>query len=160
LPAYWTIGVFVAIGAEILSRGGLARAPRSVALLLGTVFAAVALGNMWAGRGAFEARGGYNSAEPFIARVLESTPSNAVLVVPWMYATPLAYAAYVEHRLGKRIVVTGWPEDFTQDYVRWLLARPVVFVSDDPTIAVHDLRIVEPDPLTPAPHFFTAHAIL
>ena len=77
-----------------------------------------------------------------------------------MYATPLAYGAYVERRLGRRIVVTGWPDDYAAYYPAWLADRPIVFVSDDPVINVPGVRVRERRMLTPAPHLFSALAAL
>ncbi len=76
-----------------------------------------------------------------------------------MYDTPLAYAAYVEKSLGRRIVVTGWPEDYSAYYPVWLADRPIVFVSDDPILSVPGLRVREHQLLTPA-HLFSALAAL
>jgi hypothetical protein len=66
----------------------------------------------------------------------------------------------VQHRLGKRVVVTGWPGDYIAYYPSWIVDRPIVFVSDDPVLAVAGLRMRERDLLTPAPHLFSALAVL
>jgi len=117
---------------------------RPVAVLVGTLFLFVAGAGIYANRAAFVQ--GNSSARDVIDRVRAQTPDDAVLVVSWMYATPLAYGAYVEHRLGNRIVLTGWPEDYTQaDYRRWLAKRPVIVLSDDSfqRISGFDLRALD-----------------
>jgi hypothetical protein len=157
LPSYWAIGLFVGVGADLLGRGGLGRAPRALIAVVGGVFVFVAASNIIANRGAFAARDD-RSAQAFIDRIIRQTPSDAIIVAPWMYATPLAYAAYVEHRLGKRIVVTGWPEDYIAYYPGWLAGRPITFISDDPLLAVTGIRVREPSLLSPAPHLFSALA--
>ena len=159
LPSYWAIGVFLVAGAELLARGGLRRAPLAIAVLVGTLFAFVAAGDVYANRGVFW-RAPDTAAGAFVDRVVRETAPNAIVVAPWMYATPLAYAAYVEHRLGKRVVVTGWPSDYIAYYPSWVIDRPIVFVSDDPVLAVTGLRVRERDLLTPAPHLFFAPAAL
>lgn len=155
LPSYWAIALFLGVGADVLARGGLSRAPRALTLVVGGLFAFVAATNISTNRGAFAARGDY-SAQAFIDRVVRETPANAIVVAPWMYATPLAYAAYVQKRLGNRIVVTGWPNDYSAFYPGWIAHRPITFVSDEPILSVSGLRVREGDLLSPAPHLFSA----
>jgi hypothetical protein len=158
LPSYWAIGFFLGAGADVLARGGLARPPRAIVAVVGALFTFVAAGDIYANRGAFAARAD-TSPQAFIDRIVRETPSNAIIVAPWMYATPLAYAAYVELRLGKRIVVTGWPEDYVAYYPAWLVKRPIIFISDAPLLAVSGVRVREPDLLSPAPHLFSARSL-
>ncbi len=68
-------------------------------------------------------------AQAVIATAIKKTPRNAVLISPWLYATPLAYAAYVEHRLGDRIVETSWLVDDAYRVPAWMLRRPVYVVG-------------------------------
>lgn len=49
----------------------------------------------------------YRWGADYIARVRSHTSRNAIVIAPWVYATPLAYAEYVEGSLGDRIVETG-----------------------------------------------------
>ena len=158
LPSYWAIGVFLGAGAEVLARGGLRRAPRSIVAVVAALFAFVAAGNLYAGRAAF-ATTGDRSAQRFVDRILRETPARAILVVPWVYATPLAYAAYVEKRLGDRIVVTGWPQDYNAYYATWITRRPITFVTDDPVVSVDGVRFDPYTSITPAPHLFAARAL-
>jgi hypothetical protein len=51
------------------------------------------------------------SADAIIASVQRSTSPNAVIVTPWWYATPLFYAAYVDHALGNRLIATNVDHD-------------------------------------------------
>jgi hypothetical protein len=159
LPSYWAIALFLGAGADLLARGGLAAAPRALTIVVGGLLLFVAATDVYTNRGAF-ASGHDESAQQFIDRVVRETPSDAIVVAPWMYATPLAYAAYVQHKLGRRIVVTGWPEDYTAYYPAWLTGRPITFVSDDPVINVPGVRVRERSVLTPAPHLFSALAEL
>jgi hypothetical protein len=157
LPSYWAIGLCLGAGADVLARGGLAQAPRALVALVAGLFVFVAGSNIAGNSDAFERVRG-DSAQTFIDRIVRETAPNAILVAPWMYATPLAYGAYVEKRLGKRVVVTGWPSDYIAYYPSWIEDRPIVFVSDDPVLSVVGLRVREPDVLTPAPHLFSAMA--
>jgi hypothetical protein len=159
LPSYWAIGVFLGAGADVLARGGLSRAPRALVAVVGGLFVFVAASDVYVNRGAFS-QSPDDAAAQFVDRVVHETAPDAIVVAPWMYATPLAYAAYVQHRLGKRVVVTGWPGDYIAYYPSWIVDRPIVFVSDDPVLAVAGLRMRERDLLTPAPHLFSALAVL
>jgi len=144
LPSYWTIGVLLGVGADMLARGGMARSPRSIVALIGTLFLFVAGSNIYANRGAFGPPD--YSAQRFIERVRAMTPPNAVLVASWLYATPLAYGAYVEHSLDSRIVLTGWPNDYSNaDYRRWLANRPVIVITDDVTLQMAGFVLNEND---------------
>ena len=158
LPSYWAIGVFLGAGADVLARGGLARPPRAIVAVVAALFVFVAAGNVYADRAAFAATRD-RSAQHFIERIVRETPNRAILVAPWMYATPLAYAAYVEKRLGDRIVVTGWPEDYNAYYAGWIVRRPITFVTDDAVVSVKGLRFDRYDSVTPAPHLFAARAL-
>ena len=158
LPSYWAIGVCLGAGAGVLAKGGLPQPPRSIVAIVLALFVFVAGGNAYANRGAFAATGD-RSAQAFVDRIVRETPSGAILVAPWMYATPLAYAAYVEKRLGNRIVVTGWPGDYVAYYPAWIAHHPITFISDDPILSVAGLQIATNDLLTPAPHLFVARAL-
>jgi hypothetical protein len=68
-------------------------------------------------------------AQAVIDTVVEKTPGNAVLIAPWLYATPLAYAAYVEHRLGHRILDCAWLADEAAMVPQWMKTRPVYVVG-------------------------------
>ncbi|MBV9278008.1 MAG: DUF2723 domain-containing protein [Candidatus Eremiobacteraeota bacterium] len=67
-------------------------------------------------------------ASRYLAYIRSHTESNAIIVAPWAYATPLAYAAYVERDLGNRIVDAAWLSDDVDLIPRWIVRRPVYVV--------------------------------
>jgi hypothetical protein len=75
---------------------------------------------------------GDRDAAALADRVVSATRDGAVVVVRWDFATPLAYRAYVEHGLGRRIVVCSLPGDFGYLFSRWLRTRQVTVVGDTP----------------------------
>jgi len=76
-------------------------------------------------------------------RVVAGTNDRAIVVAPWIYASALAYRAYVDRGFGGRILVCGWWPDYEKEYPRWLRSRPIVIVSDDiPAIPGHRVRLV------------------
>lgn len=79
-------------------------------------------------RGTFEQRNA-SGAQAVIATVVKNTPANAILIAPWLYATPLAYGAYVEHRLGGRIVISAWLSENAARVPKWMRTRPVYVVG-------------------------------
>ena len=60
------------------------------------------------------------------------TEPNAMIVANWAYATPLAYAKYVEGGLGARGLDAAWIDDDADYVVRWAKTRPVYFVGAFP----------------------------
>jgi hypothetical protein len=69
------------------------------------------------------------SAAHMAATVIRLTPRNAVVIVSWTYATPLAYDAYVERETGDRVVETSWIGDVKPYLADWLAQRPVYVVG-------------------------------
>ncbi len=72
------------------------------------------------------------AAADLAERVAQSTRDGAVVVSPWDWATPIAYHAYVDRALGRRIVVCGFPLDYLGDYARWMRDHQLAVVSDGP----------------------------
>jgi hypothetical protein len=65
----------------------------------------------------------------YVDDVIADTPRDAVIVVEWVPATPLAYAAYVERRLDRRILDVGLPATEARFFERWLKRRPVWVIA-------------------------------
>ena len=65
------------------------------------------------------------NTEQFIGQVAAQTPDGAVIVAPWNQGTALAYGAYVELRLGTRIVDVAGSDTEAPNVARWLRTRPV-----------------------------------
>jgi hypothetical protein len=115
----------------VLAGCGIAWLQRQVPLLRGAGAAALVLlaaALLLLNRGVFDQRT-TAGAQTVIATVLARTPSNAILIAPWLYATPLAYGAYVEHVLGDRIVETAWLKDDRKRVPQWVRGRPVYVVG-------------------------------
>jgi len=83
---------------------------------------------LWTNRDKFDQRND-TGAQSLISTILRRTPDNAILLSPWLDATPLAYAAYVEHRLGRRILHSTWLSDDAQYVPKWAKTRPVYVVD-------------------------------
>jgi Protein of unknown function (DUF2723) len=92
-------------------------------------------------RGTFSQRND-TGAENLIATVTSKTPDNAILISPWLDATPLAYAAYVDHRLGHRLLHSAWYADDAAYIPTWVKTHPV-YVVDLVWGTVKGYRLVE-----------------
>jgi hypothetical protein len=64
------------------------------------------------------------------ATVVAATHDDAVVIVPWDWATPLAYRAYVEKAFGRRILLCAFPEDYADRFGDWLRTRQVTIVAE------------------------------
>lgn len=124
LTAYWGMAVFAGIGAQAV----VARVPAGLRERTAPALLAVVL-LIWAGYGITQNRDIFDqrndtSAQQFVDQTIGQTPPRAVISAPWVFATPLAYAAYVERRLDGRIVVSAQSED--AGYLAgWARRRPV-----------------------------------
>ncbi|MHB8462156.1 MAG: glycosyltransferase family 117 protein [Vulcanimicrobiaceae bacterium] len=86
------------------------------------------------------------SASLMVKHVLVHTREDGIIVAPWTYATPIAYAAYVRHSLGGRILVAHWLDDVSDDIPRWLRSRPVyVLDPQGASVSGHHLELIDPD---------------
>ena len=79
-------------------------------------------------------------AARYVADFKRLVPDGSIVLAEWAYATPLAYAAYVNHDLGARVVVAASPEQYVAHYARWLRARPIYIVSFDDALALPGYR--------------------
>ena len=68
-------------------------------------------------------------ARAVISSVAQKTPGNAILIAPWLYATPLAYGAYVERSLDRRIVISAWLAEYASSVPEWMRTHPVFVVG-------------------------------
>jgi len=98
------------------------RAPASIAIAVAAAALVVWHADLFAQR--------YDDGAGGVIRAVRATtPDGAVLVAPWLYATPLAYGAYVDHSLGSRIVEVSWLQDDRQRVPIWLKSRGVYVVG-------------------------------
>ena len=70
----------------------------------------------------------YNN-DGVVEAVASATPDDAIVVAQWNEAATLGYAQFVDHRLGRRLLVSGWPAQYEGAYPAWLTKRPIVIVE-------------------------------
>jgi len=146
LLALWVAAIATALGLQAILDVLRARErlPRVAARV---VAGAAALVVAWSCAASAPDRGKYfaqrrdRTAPRYVAAVLDATPSNAIVVAEWAWATPLAYAAYVQHRLGDRVVVSASPTQFESHYPGWLRERPVYLVTFDSALHLRDFVV-------------------
>ncbi|MBV8808656.1 MAG: DUF2723 domain-containing protein [Acidobacteriaceae bacterium] len=109
LTAYWGIAILAGIGAQGILALTKTRLQNRIALaLLAIVLLESVIYDFQVNAYVWQQRSD-RSAEQFVDRVIQKTPPGSIIVSPWVYATTLAYAGYVEHRLNGRIVETAQP---------------------------------------------------
>jgi len=133
LPAFAVVIVFAAVAPQL----PIPPMPRFALRIVVVLLLAAAVATAWQSspvvRGVPDDRDG----QVAIDAVRTAVPDGSLVVASWSDATALAYGAFVEHALGSRIVVLGWPSDFTDAYARWTRTRRVVILAN--AYGVHNL---------------------
>jgi hypothetical protein len=128
LGSYALLSVFAGYGAQALLHDFLRR-PGAIAPALASLALLGCAGALVAQNAReFQQRDDL-SAKQWVERVRAETPTNAIVVSFWAYATPLAYTAYVEHAFDDRLVEPQWIGNDASYLPRWLQQRPVYVVS-------------------------------
>ena len=108
---------------------GSARFPRVPKSVTSVGILLLAAGLLWANRGIFNERNDLRGPT-FVRYMLSKTSQSAIIVAPWVPATPIAYCMYVEHRCGNRLLVTAKPNRVIFSTIRSLTARPIYEIKD------------------------------
>jgi hypothetical protein len=127
LYAVSALGVAVAADRTVRAFGG-----ERPALALGVVcalLAVVSVRDVVRGRELFAYRDNPEAGE-LGTRVAAGTRDGAIVVAPWDWATALAYHAYVDRALGRRIVVCALPREHLEEYAAWMRDHQVTIVSE------------------------------
>lgn len=122
----------VAFAADRIVRAFARDGDRWVTPTVATAVLAFVLAHDAAGGGEILAARADRTGVALASRVIAHTSPSAIVVADWIYASPLAYAAYVERRFGRRIVVCAHPEDERARYAGWARTRQVAILADDP----------------------------
>jgi 4-amino-4-deoxy-L-arabinose transferase-like glycosyltransferase len=131
LGSFWIVALAAGAGVSYVLVAALRSRPRLGAGASAAFFAAT-IAVLVLDHRAILSHHADDSGHRFLDYIRARTPENAIVVAAWAYATPLAYGAYVEHSLGERIVVSGWPEEWEVAYAAWARARPLYAVSNQP----------------------------
>jgi 4-amino-4-deoxy-L-arabinose transferase-like glycosyltransferase len=137
LAAYFALAAMAGYGAQALT--ALPAASRMAAASVGAIVVVNALGMDERQMASLFTQPHDVGASAWIDRIRILTPPDAIV------------GAYVEHRLGARIIVTADPQEYRAKYRGWLRTRPVVVVSDDDeTFAGFGQRQID----TGSPHLY------
>jgi hypothetical protein len=131
LPAYFAIALTAGYAVAVFDAAMHGVQRYAVLATVGTAWLALIYADFAVSSPLFE-QPAETGARAWIERVAAATPAHAIVVVPWNYATPLAYGTYVLHVLGDRIVLTAGAHEYETQYRAWMHDRPVVVVSGDP----------------------------
>jgi 4-amino-4-deoxy-L-arabinose transferase-like glycosyltransferase len=146
LTAFWLSAVLTAIGVSRVVTAYLARDDIITAVLSLAIVFGLAVSLFVSNLADFEGRRD-NGPTQFVDRVIEQTPDDAILVSHWAYGTSLGYAAYVERRLGNRLVVIGWSRQYKRFYAKWLKSRPLYLVNQGYRDVDFRMKAIGNDPL-------------
>jgi 4-amino-4-deoxy-L-arabinose transferase-like glycosyltransferase len=144
LPSFWLIAAMAGVG---LSRGVAAylrERSRLSEVLAAVTIAILVVQVLVANRATFAQRTD-DEAEKYVDRVIARTPDRSIVIANWAYATPLAYAAYVQGRMGQRLVETAWVGDDSDYLGRWLEQRPVYTVVQEGTPDIDGFQFIDVD---------------
>jgi hypothetical protein len=125
LTSYGVVAAFAALGVTRALREFAPKRYGGAMLASALVLAAFCAHEAWIDFGDLARERQRDSASAWIERVRASTPADAIIIANWHDATPLAYAAYAEHRLDRRIVETAWIDDDRSYLDAWLSQYPV-----------------------------------
>ncbi|HEV2262172.1 MAG TPA: DUF2723 domain-containing protein [Candidatus Rubrimentiphilum sp.] len=139
---YYLIPFFVV--AIFIGYGALRIAAELPAMRLTTLFVmfGLAIGLIVLNRNIF-AQPHDLGAKPLIATVIAKTSDGAILLAPWIDSTALAYAAYVQHSLGHRIVESAWLSDEAARVPGWVNAGRNVYVVDQIFGSVNGYKLIK-----------------
>lgn len=129
--------IFIGYGASAISETLPTMRAATTALV-----AVVACGLLVLNRSTF-AQPASAGAEGMIRTVAMNTPDGAVLLAPWIDSTALAYAAYVDRSLGRRIVDSAWLSDEKTRVPGWIAQGRAVFVVDQIFGSVPGYKLVK-----------------
>jgi Protein of unknown function (DUF2723) len=140
LVATWVGALAVSVGVGVILDGlrpGALRRTAAYVLVAATIFG---LAHVLAADPGTYAQRHIVDGRQVIDGVLAATPEDAIIIAAWTFATPLAYAQYVEHRFGGRQVITD--EAPPKLVARWRATRPVYVIPYDAERKPRDLHLV------------------
>ena len=133
LTSLFALTCLAGVGASSLARAaariGAGSARRTEAVVAAMLVASAAV-QVYANRNvvAINADG---RARRYVSDVVAASPDDAVVAADWTYATPLAYAAYVDGTFGRRIAVALTIPQARRRFRAWSRSRCVLYASDD-----------------------------
>ena len=129
LALYAVIALGVAVAADRTVRAFGRQKPAVALGVVCALLAVVSVRDVVRGHELFAYRDNPEASELGV-RVAAQTRDGAVVVAPWDWATALAYHAYVDRALGRRIVVCALPREHLEEYAAWMREHQVTIVSE------------------------------
>ena len=102
----WSLALLLTLGAERTATIAILRPRRVVGAVCFAVFVVTAAFNLKQTAPDIAQRQQNRVPQFAIDSVIRLTPANAIIAAGWSYATPLAYAAYVEQRFENRLILS------------------------------------------------------
>ncbi|MBV8148020.1 MAG: DUF2723 domain-containing protein [Candidatus Eremiobacteraeota bacterium] len=124
----WGLWTAAALGVDALLHR-FSWPQRTLTGALACAILALTLSEIYAGRALFVQRSdrlGFN----YLDALTSQTPANSIVVAPWQYATPIAYALYVQERMTSSILAPGEADEMADRIPQWLTKYNVVAISE------------------------------
>jgi len=141
LLALWCGAIAIGVGFDALARlVQLETASIGRFALLGALvasFVAAAPGRL----SIFAQRDDY-AARDYARGITSLVPDRSIVLAEWAYATPLAYAAYVDGTFGQRIAIASAPTQYLAHIRDWLRTRRVYLVTFDAALTLPGFAVV------------------
>jgi 4-amino-4-deoxy-L-arabinose transferase-like glycosyltransferase len=141
LPALWVVALFIACAAGF----GSLRYQRAWNGLLAIIIVALGLHTFAQNRYLFNNHTDF-SGRFLIERVTALASGNAIVLAPWIDATTLAYAAYVDGTLSGRIIVPAAPDEYARYFAHWPPERRIYLVAP-PNTRIPGVRLRTAGPI-------------
>jgi hypothetical protein len=126
---YWYLFVPFAVTAVLMAAATRLRLPRMPAPLVPAAVSAalvIAAFIVWIDPGSSLGIPVPPNGQPIIDAVARDVPDGSIVVASWYEASALGYGVTVEHALGSRTIVAGWPGQFAGRFPDWTRSRRVV----------------------------------
>jgi len=131
MPSFAVVAIFAALSARI----EIVRFAPAARFIVACIALIIAARMQWNTNASTLGDRFDTGGQPEINAVRRYTPDDAIIVTGWVDATSLSYASFVDHSLGSRVIVVGWPGEFTGSYLKWQKLRPVYIYADEHTLS-------------------------
>jgi hypothetical protein len=119
LPGLWTLVACAAFGAHWIISGLLGGPSRWTGPLAAGILFVGLWPNAYVAFDDVRRTNVFNDASAIGSAIAAHSPDGTLFIATWNFATPLAYADYIDRSFGSRRLITGWPPDYAADVPAW-----------------------------------------
>jgi 4-amino-4-deoxy-L-arabinose transferase-like glycosyltransferase len=138
LPALWVLVACATCGAHFIASKIAGARPILAGYFAAAMLALALYPNAGAAYAHVVSKNAFDDATSVGPDVVAHTADGSLIVVTWNYATPLAYAAFVNGAFGSRRLLCGWAPDYVLRYGDWRKRFKHVYFVIGARYDVHD----------------------